>query len=128
MFGGQLGFRYFYEKAHWTLSTEVRMFAMHNFQYLTRYQAQEVTAYDTGLDTPVYILSNRARAFDRSDEFVWGGELRAQASYAMTRDIDFRFGLAMINLAQGVGRGNDIRDNTEDVMMVGVNFGFTFNR
>lgn len=128
MFGGHLGFRYFYEKAHWNLSTEVRMFACHNFQYLTRYQATEVTTYDLTITDPVYILSNRATAYDRSDEFVWGGELRTEASYALTRDISFRFGAALINLAQGVGRGNDIRDNTEDVMMAGVTFGLTVNR
>ncbi|QDU25239.1 hypothetical protein ETAA8_03020 [Anatilimnocola aggregata] len=129
MVGGQLGARYFYEKAHWTISTEMRMFACHNFQYLTRYQDQEVTNYGAAAaTTPVYILRNRARSFDRSDEFVWGGELRAQAQYALTRDISFRFGLTLFDLGQGIGRGNDIRDNTEDVFMAGYTFGFTVNR
>jgi hypothetical protein len=129
MFGGHLGFRYFYEKAHWNLSSEVRIFACHNFQYLTRYQKQVITDYGAaGATTPVYELRNAARAFDRSDEFVWGGEVRAEASYALTRDISFRFGLAAIDLAQGIGRGNDIRDNTEDVFMAGVTFGFNINR
>lgn len=133
MLGGQLGFRHFYEKGHWKLNTEVRMFACHNFQYLTRYQAQVVTAYGllpalpTG-DTPIYELRNKARSYDRSDEFVWGGEVRCEATYALTRDIGFNFGLTVFDMADGVGRGNDIRDNTEGVVMAGVNFGFTVNR
>ena len=129
MLGGHLGFRHFYEKAHWKLQTEVRVFACHNFQYLTRYQDQRVTNYGAGAaDNPVYELRNRARAFDRSDEFVWGGELRVEAAYALTRDIGFRFGLTVFDMADGVGRGNDIRDNTEGVVMAGANFGFEINR
>ncbi|WP_425616059.1 BBP7 family outer membrane beta-barrel protein [Anatilimnocola sp. NA78] len=129
MFGGQFGFRYFYEKAHWNLSTEVRAYAMHNFQYLTRYQDQVITNYGAAAaTTPVYELRNRARSFDRSDEFVWGGELRSEAAYTLTRDISFRFGLALISMADGVGRGNDIRDNTEDLFMAGLTFGVTLNR
>lgn len=129
MVGGHVGFRHFYEKGHWKLQSEVRMFACHNFQYLTRYQAQIVTNYGTGLnDTPVYELRNKARAFDRSDEFVWGGEVRCEASYALTRDIGLRFGMSVFDMADGVGRGNDIRDNTEGVVMAGVNLGFEINR
>ncbi len=129
MFGGHVGFRYFYEKAHWNLSTEVRVFACHNFQYLTRYQDQVITNYGAAAaQTPVYELRNRAIAFDRSDEFVWGGELRSEAAYALTRDISFRFGLSLLDLGDGVGRGNDIRDNTEAVFMAGMSFGFTLNR
>ena len=129
MVGGHLGFRHFYEKQHWTLATEVRVFACHNFQYLTRYQDQIVTNYGAAAaQTPVYELRNKARAFDRSDEFVWGGELRVDATYALTRDIGFRFGLSLMSMADGVGRGNDIRDNTEDVFMAGTTFGFVINR
>ena len=129
MLGGHLGFRYFYEKQHWTINSEVRMFACHNFQYLTRYQDQVVTSYGTPGGTTVdYELRNKARAFDRSDEFVCGGEVRVDATYALTRDIGFNFGLTVLDLADGIGRGNDIRDNTEGVMMAGVNFGFWINR
>lgn len=129
MLGGQLGFRYFYEKAHWKINTEVRALACHNFQYLTRYQDQVVTSYGSAGSTTVdYELRNKARAFDRSDEFVWGGELRCDATYALTRDIGFNFGLTVLDLADGIGRGNDIRDNTEGVVMAGVNFGFWINR
>ena len=129
LLGGQLGFRYFYEKQHWNISTEFRMFACHNFQYLTRYQDQVVTNYGAAAaQTPVYVLQNKARAFDRSDEFTWGGELRVQASYALTRDISFRFGFSFLDLADGIGRGNDIRDNTEGVQMAGADLGFTINR
>ncbi len=129
MFGGHLGFRHFYEKGHWRLSSEVRVFACHNFQYLTRNQEQVVTNYGDPNGTDViYEIKNKARAFDRSDEFVWGGEVRCEAAYALTRDIGFRFGLTVFDMADGVGRGNDIRDNTESVVMAGLNFGFEINR
>jgi hypothetical protein len=128
LLGGHLGFRYFYEKEHWTLSSELRIFACHNFQYLTRFQKQIITNYGTAGDDVVYELRNRARAYDRRDEFTWGGDLRAEAAYAVTRDIQLRFGLACIDLANGIGRGNDIRDNRQDVFMAGVTFGVTINR
>jgi hypothetical protein len=129
MFGGHLGFRHFYEKGHWKIQSEVRMFACHNFQYLTRTQEQVVTNYGAaGADNPEYELRNRGRAFDRSDEFVWGGEVRTEATYALTRDIGFRFGLTVFDMADGIGRGSDIRDNTEGVVMAGFNFGFEINR
>lgn len=127
MFGGHLGFRHFYEKGHWKIQSEFRMFACHNFQYLNRTQDQTVTNYGGGTDV-TYEIKNKARAFDRSDEFVWGGEVRCEASYALTRDIGFRFGLTVFDMADGVGRGNDIRDNTEGVVMAGLNFGFEINR
>jgi hypothetical protein len=129
MFGGHLGFRHFYEKGHWRIQSEVRMFACHNFQYLARTQEQVVTNYGdiNGTDV-IYEIKNKARAFDRSDEFVWGGEVRCEASYALTRDIGFRFGLTVFDMADGIGRGNDIRDNTEGVVMAGFNFGFEVNR
>ncbi|WP_254512940.1 BBP7 family outer membrane beta-barrel protein [Anatilimnocola floriformis] len=129
MLGGHIGFRHFYEKAHWKLQSEFRMFACHNFQYLTRYQDQTVTNYGDANGTDVvYELRNRARAFDRSDEFTWGGEVRVEAAYALTRDIGFRFGLTVMNFADGIGRGNDIRDNTEGLTMAGLNIGFEINR
>ena len=64
----------------------------------------------------------------RTQEFVWGGEVRAEAAYELTRDISLRFGMVFIDLGQGIGRGNEINDNNEDVQIAGLTFGFTINR
>ena len=61
-------------------------------------------------------------------EFVWGGEVRAEASYELTRDINLRFGMVFIDLGQGIGRSRDINDNNEDVQLAGLTFGLTINR
>ena len=61
-------------------------------------------------------------------EFVWGGEVRGEASYELTRDISLRFGMVFIDLGQGIGRSRSINDNREDVQIAGLTFGLTINR
>lgn len=128
MFGGQLGARLFRQRGHWLLSGEVRMFACANFQYLHTIESSRITRYNTGLDDVQLELRERADFFDNRDMFVWGGEVRAEASYELTRDINLRFGLYVLDLGQGIGRGPDFTENNQDVVMAGATFGFTINR
>ena len=52
-------------------------------------------------------------------EFVFGMELRFDAAYRLTRDISMRGGAEFMDFGQGIGRGIDIRDNNQDVIMFG---------
>jgi hypothetical protein len=128
MFGGQIGFRYFGQRGHWMLSSEVRAFALQNYQtlYNTTYVIQ--TRYDNLGGDPELELRSRTDSILGADEFVFGGEVRAEASYELTRDINLRFGAVFMDLARGIGRGNLLRDNQQDVQIAGVSFGFTVNR
>ena len=37
---------------------------------------------------------------------LFGGEVRGEASYELTRDINLRFGVTFLDLGQGIGRGD----------------------
>ena len=133
MIGGQLGGRLFRQRGHWLLSADVKFFALSNFQTLSR------TFEFSDLADPQFVTGNtsvelvgidvqRSRIYDRTTEFVWGGEVKGEAAYELTRDICLRFGFVFLDLGQGVGRGNQININNQSVQMAGLTFGFTINR
>jgi hypothetical protein len=128
MIGGQLGGRIFHQRGHWLLSADVRMFAAANFQTLNDRQYTFLTRY-TALNGDIELNQfNRIESFDQTNEFVWGGEVRAEASYELTREINIRFGMVFMDLAQGIGRSDNINRNDEDVQIAGLTFGLTINR
>jgi hypothetical protein len=128
MIGGQLGGRLFHQRGHWLLSADVRMFAAVNFQTLNDQQLIILTRYDDLGGDPELENHLRLEAFDQTQEFVWGGEVRAEASYELTREINIRFGMVFLDLGQGIGRSDSIRRNNEDVQIAGLTFGITVNR
>jgi hypothetical protein len=140
MHGGQLGARLFRQRGHWMLSSEVRVFALANFQLL------RIRNIQTAVPNPDNVISGSG-AFDdfvdpfgtggdknvqtsyfHATQFCWGGEVRADASYELTRDINLRVGFVFLDLGQGIGRGDLLRLNNQAVQMAGVTFGFTVNR
>jgi len=134
--GGQLGGRLFRQRGHWLLSGEVKFFAMGNFQTLTHQFEQSLLADPLGIPptgnaiivvTPFADIG-RARIYERNTELVWGGEIKGEAAYELTRDISLRVGFVFLDLGQGIGRGNLIRLNNQSVQMAGATFGFTINR
>jgi len=132
MIGGQLGTRLFHQTGHWLLSADVRVFATANFQQLynqTDIRQTRHTAVSGGTDPDVELeIFTRDRLYNQADRFVWGGEVRAEAAYELTRDISLRFGMVFLDLGQGIGRGIVIGDNNEDVQIAGLTFGLTINR
>ncbi len=130
MFGGQMGMRVSVWKGSWNLSTEIRAFAMQNFQNLRNYTDTTITLYDSGATNAVVDqeLSVETRTENHFDEFVYGAEVRAQAAYEVTRDVALQFGLEFVELGQGIGRGNQVFANTENVTMVGAVFGVYVRR
>lgn len=128
MFGGQLGARFCNQRGHWLLSAEVRMFGLANFQVLENRLESNLVRL-SGLAGTIELQSNAETiTFTNGTQFVWGGEVRAEAAYELTRDISLRFGLQFIDLGKGIGRGNSFQFDNQDVVMTGLTFGFTVNR
>jgi hypothetical protein len=132
MYGGHFGGRWFNQRGHWLLSAEARMFALANNQMFT--QITEFVSFDAEpLDNVAIRLAGvpdiqRNVAYQHRAQFCWGGEVRVEAAYELTRDISLRVGGMFCDLGQGVGRGNLINQNDQDVQIAGVSFGFTINR
>lgn len=127
---GQLGFRWFKQKSHWLLSTDVRAFAGQNFQSFHSYDEVVTTYYDgSDIGADVLLEAKRASGTDGHDaELVFGTEIRAEAAYAISKAISIRAGATFIEFGRGIARSNNLFDNCEDVTMVGYTFGATINR
>jgi len=128
--GGQFGARWYKVKGRWNLSGEIRAFLFTNFQFQETVQSSELTFYDaTGVDEPPegVFLSNQ---FSNSSatEFVFGGEVRVEAAFEVTRDISLRAGMTFTEFGDGIGRGNNIAANNESVTLFGTTFGVDFRR
>jgi hypothetical protein len=133
LIGGQLGGRLFRQRGHWLLSGEVKFFAFGNFQTLAHTFENSILADPdsvpaNGIAEIIGIDIGRSRIYERNTEFVWGGEIKGEAAYELTRDISLRFGFVFFDLGQGIGRGNLIELNNQSVQMAGLTFGFTINR
>jgi hypothetical protein len=130
MVGGQLGARWYKLKGRWNLSGEIRAFVFSNFQFQQTIQSSELTFYDaTGVDEPPEgVFLSHTLSNDNATEFVFGGEVRAQAAYEVTRDVAIRVGITFMELGKGVGRGNNINANDENVTMFGTTFGIDIRR
>jgi hypothetical protein len=137
--GGQLGARIFRQRGHWMLSGQATFFALANFQSLRVINQQSLLAnpaqelidanpeqkinwFGTGGDI------NSQEAYRRATQFTFGGEIRGDASYELTRDVNLRVGFVFLDLGQGIGRGDRPAFNNQSVIMSGVTFGLTVNR
>ena len=130
MVGGQLGTRWYKIKGRWNLSGEVRAFMFSNFQFQQTVNSSELTFYDNAdVAEPVEAVFLRNTYTNaNATELVFGGEARGQAAYEVTRDIAIRVGVTFMEFGRGVGRGNDINRNSQDVTMFGATFGVDFRR
>ena len=138
MFGGQLGVRLHKQSGHWLLSGEFRTFAVQNWQYYTHRFERTLTRSPLNDEVELEIHEQDI-AHDYNEEFIWGGEVRAEASYQLTRSISLRSGLSVTHWGQGIGRGVVERagilaqplrflDNDQNLTMAGVTFGVEINR
>jgi hypothetical protein len=131
MLGGQLGFRLSKTYGHWNLSCEGRAFSLANFQYFSSYQVRKYSVWQqpAPADELRLELIQKDQTFNKNSEFAFGGEIRGEAAYELTRDISLRFGFTFTDVFKGVARGNHISEYTDqDFIMGGVSFGLTMNR
>ena len=135
MVGGQLGARYFNHNGRWTWSGEFRAFGMANFQ-CRKYEQLTISTEYTGIGgTVVANESWVGSGFvnDTNTEFVFGFEARAESAYLVTRYIQLRAGIDVLNFAKGIWRGQnpqfgDAFVHDQDVQIAGFTFGLTVNR
>lgn len=128
--GGQFGARWYRYKGRWNLSGEIRAFLFHNFQAQNLNVFRELTFYDgagVGVDV-LLVQEDNQHTYLNATEFVFGGEVRAEAAFEVTRDINLKFGMNFMELGKGIQRGFDFVDNSENVTMVGWTFGVDFRR
>jgi hypothetical protein len=130
MLGAQLGFRLSKRVGHWNLSTDVKFFALENFQILTNKLVATRTHYTHSIPAgdPVMHREDVFIAHDHAAEFVWGGEVRGEAAYALTRDVSLKTGAVFMDLGRGIGRGGDLAFNQQGVWIGGISFGVDINR
>ncbi len=129
MVGGQIGTRWYNKKGRWLISGELKAFAMANLQNLEDRTFTTVTLVDVGTDNDVDTETQQfITSYASATEFVVGGEIRAEAAYEVTRDFSLRFGFELLEFGKGLGRGNDITQNTESATIYGITFGCTLNR
>ena len=130
--GGQLGFRTLHEKGRWDLSSELRLFAFQNFQSFTNQSDLEFTDYGAA---PVAAggavigrVVDRTKSSGNATEFVFGTDIRAEAAYRVTRDVAINVGMNFIYFGRGIGRGNDLLENSQDLLLIGALGGIVINR
>ncbi len=134
--GIQAGFRYFKFVDRFRYSAELRLFAMGTFQSNRWQQSKEWTLYDAvdvdADDEVAHYLVEKGRAqYGRNNDFAWGYDIRSELSYTLSRMIELRSGLQLIDIAQGTWRGNLIEQRVskdQRALMAGITFGVTLNR
>ena len=72
------------------------------------------------------IPRGRVERTDESGEFAYGGELRLEAMFEITKGFGVRLGSEMIMFADGIGRGRTKVD--DHFRLMGFSLGFAFNR
>jgi hypothetical protein len=130
MIGGQLGFRWSRRVSRWNLSSELRAIGFHNFQNLERKFEIERTYYDgggTGSEVEGQVRTKFTENW-YSNSTVVAADIRAQAAFEVTRDVSLQVGAQYLGFFDGIGRGQFIQFNSQDLHLVGLTFGVEVNR
>jgi hypothetical protein len=130
MFGGQLGLRWLKRANRWNLNSELRVFAMQNWQKLHRSFTVERTFYDgPGENAQVTAIFPYKLTQDWSDTSIMvGTDIRAEVAYEFTRDVHLNVGTQYLGFYNGIGRGPDINHNSQALNALGLTFGVVVNR
>jgi len=127
MVGGQLGMHWDKDYRRWNFSGDVKFFGMQNFQVWEETLTTE-TSLDAGDDPPSAVLFTEEGDAFHEAEFVFGMESRIDAAYRVTRDFSLRCGFEYMHFGQGIGRGVNRQNTSQDVIMYGLTMGVTYNR
>lgn len=129
MVGGQFGARLWKQHSRWTLASDMRVFAVQNFQSFSQSVSVDRILYDgVGNDSDIDATSRtRTNIGGHRAEIVFGTDIRVDAAYEVTRDVSLQIGMQFMHYARGVARGNNFNFNEEDLTMVGVTFGVEVN-
>lgn len=105
----QAGFRYFKFQNRWRYSAEFRGFTGVNSQAYSSRRTEATTVYDGFEEAALVILDTTTSSttqFDSNSEFVLGFDGRAEIGYQLTKMINVRCGLQVIDIARGVWRSS----------------------
>ncbi len=139
LYGGQVGLRAFKQRGRWRIGTEVRGFTFHNFAERTiRFTIEDnqrvnFATYsadgflnDTAPEaTNTEITKNEINVID--NRFVWGGELRLDLGFDITKKFSIELGGVFMAFADGVGRGDEEHEG-QSFVTGGATLGFAINR
>jgi hypothetical protein len=139
LYGGQVGLRAFKQRGRWRIGTEVRGFAFHNFAERTiraRVEGNDRTVFalydENGALTaiangPLTGTLEVAETNDIKNRFSWGGELRLDLGFDITKKFSIELGGVFLAFADGIGRG-DLENEGQSFISGGATLGFAINR
>ena len=123
----------------WRLGTEIRGFAFHNFVERTRdfriegYSRDVFALYDENgtltaiANGPLTGNIEVAEVNDVKNRFTWGGELRLNLGFDITKKFSIELGGMFLAFADGIGRG-DLFNDGQSFISGGASLGFAINR
>jgi Putative beta barrel porin-7 (BBP7) len=140
MFAGQVGFRYMKQVQRFTYTSDFRFFLGGNRSTSTVTQTEYFEAYGgagapgAGDEVETVFLYAADPIIERNSEFLIGFDVRGEIGYQLTRMLQIRGGVQLIDLASGVWRGGSSNvsgalggDKDQDVVMLGATFGISLN-
>ncbi len=137
---GQVGFRYTRWRDRFRYSADFRTFMGGSLQNSKSSRLTQITIYDgTGAGSEVDNILTRQTTpiYTSNEEFSIGFDVRGELAYQLTRDVNVRIGVQVIDVAMGVWRGGSQDpsrnlllggDMDQDLVLVGGTFGVTLNR
>lgn len=138
----QIGMRTHVRKGRWILSSDVKGAVGNNFQF------HRLDTRTREVFTPPRLITTLFEPNQSLNEFVPMGELRVETQFDITRDLSLRAGMELMYFGRGIGRadtrpvgpvfdeeltfiGPAVPDsaalNDQDLLMVGLTFGFSYN-
>ncbi|TWT73144.1 hypothetical protein [Allorhodopirellula solitaria] len=105
----QAGFRYFKFQNRWRYSAEFRGFTGVSSQAYSSRRTEATTVYDSfdeGAEVVLDTTTTSTTQFDSNSEFVIGFDARAELGYQLTKMINVRCGLQVVDIASGVWRSS----------------------
>lgn len=142
----QAGFRYFKYQNRWRYSGEFRGFTGVSSQAYSSRRSEFTTVYESFDEGALVILDTTSASttqFDSNAEFVIGFDARAELGYQLTKMVNVRCGLQVIDIASGVWRSSrnlteqtsglltpsiDTGDKDQNYIAFGYTFGIELNR
>lgn len=140
LYGGQVGLRAFKKRGRWRVETQIKGFAFHNFAERDSDVTNETTSrtqfalYDANgnltaiANGPLGVSITREEATWLNNRFTWGGELRLDLGFDITKKFAIEVGAQFLAFRKGIGRGDTFPGLGENFTAGGATLGFSINR
>ncbi|QDT05473.1 hypothetical protein K227x_38730 [Rubripirellula lacrimiformis] len=140
MLGMQVGFRYLKQRERFSFTSDFKCFLGGSYQSAKYDRQIESVFYDNPTtigDPPVFIRHDQdgvPPVYERNEEFFIGFDVRGEVGYQLTKMLQIRAGVQVIDIARGLWRGGSgaggalsAGDNDQGYVMVGGTFGLSLN-